>query len=168
MNIFFRRILPIAALTLTVVAPIAPGVAHAAAPEPGAYRLLNYRRVQCPAGRSDNLVSLADCPDNSTDQVWLIEALPLAGYYRFRNRVRNKCLAFPSGEDGSDAKIVDCVDAFDDQWWKFDPTSAPNAFELRNHRRNKCLVGRSTNGRVTESACTLNFTEQWWYFVPSS
>jgi len=137
--------------------------AQAATPGYGAYRMYSAYYQQCLGGRSDHVVSLASC--QYADQVWVVEAAPVAGYYRIRNQYRNECLAFPSGASGSEARISSCVDSFDDQWWTFTNTIPPGeATLLQNYKTGKCLVDRNANGRATESDCSLNFRDQWWNF----
>jgi len=165
MKLPFRRLttLAIAAAAALVPLAISPAPAMAAVPTPGTYRFYSSLHDQCLGGRSDHVVSLAQCQFD--DQVWVMEALPTAGYYRFRNQQRNECLAFPSGANGSEARISSCVDSFNDQWWTFLNTiPSSDAVLLRNHRTGKCLVDRRASGRATASDCVLNFRDQWWTF----
>lgn len=167
MKISFRRLITTA--VVAAAASVALGSASASAlpattPTPGAYRLFSGLFQQCLGGRSDHVVSLANCQFD--DQVWVMEPAPgAAGYYRFRNQFRNECLAFPSGANGSEARISACVDTFNDQWWTFVNT-IPNSdsFLLKNNKTGKCLVDRSASARATESDCVLNFKDQWWTF----
>jgi hypothetical protein len=168
MKLSFRRLITTAVVAAALV-PFASSVSAsalpAATPTPGAYRFFSGFHQQCLGGRSDHVVSLAECQFSFADQVWVMEALPLAGYYRFRNQLRNQCLAFPSGANGSEARISSCVDSFNDQWWTFLNTiPASDSVLLRNHKTGKCLVDRTANGRATESDCVLNFRDQWWAF----
>ena len=165
MKLAFRRLFTTVIVAVAVLVPFTSASASAlpAIPTPGAYRLFSGFHQQCLGGRSDHVVSLAPCQFD--DQVWVMEALPLAGYYRFRNQFRNECLAFPSGANGSEARISSCVDSFNDQWWTFLNTiPSSDAFLLRNHKTTKCLVDRRASGRATESDCVLNFQDQWWTF----
>lgn len=167
MKLSFRRFMTTAVVAAAAVVPLvsASTPASAATPAPGAYRLFSGFHQQCLGGRSDHVVSLTQCQLSFGDQVWVQEALPLAGYFRFRNQLRNECLAFPSGANGSEARISSCVDSFDDQWWTFLNTiPASDAVLLRNHKTGKCLVARQASGRATESDCVFNFQDQWWSF----
>jgi hypothetical protein len=170
MKLSFRRLVTTVIVAATALVPFAatPASALPAAPTPGAYRLFSGYHQQCLGGRSDHVVSLAQCELSFSDQVWVMESLPVAGYYRFRNQLRNECLAFPSGANGSEARISSCVDSFDDQWWTFLNTiPASDSVLLRNYKTGKCLVDRFANGRATESGCVFNFQDQWWSFFPA-
>src|SRR3954466_2978188 len=118
MNLPFRKLATIAIVAAAAVVPLASAStpALAATPTPGAYRLFSGFHQQCLGGRSDHVVSLTQCQLSFGDQVWVQEALPLPGDYRFRTQLRNECLAFPIGANGSEALISSCVDSFNDQW----------------------------------------------------
>jgi ricin-type beta-trefoil lectin protein len=171
MVLSIRRLVTTVIVVAAALVPLGSASASAlpAPPAPGAYRLYSGFHQQCLGGRADHVVSLAECQVAFADQVWVVEALPLAGYYRFRNQFRNECLAFPSGANGSEARISSCVDSFDDQWWTFLNTiPSSDAVLLRNHKTGKCLVDRKANGRATESDCVLNFQDQWWSLFAAS
>jgi hypothetical protein len=166
MKLSFRRLITtVAVVAATVVSFAATSASAATTPTPGTYRLYSSYHQQCLGGMSNNAVSLTQCQVSFGDQVWIMEPVAAAGYYRFRNQLRNTCLAFPSGANGSEARISTCVDTFEDQWWTFLNTiPASDALLLRNYHTTKCLVDRKPSAHATESDCVLNFADQWWTF----